>query len=314
FIFKLLETMNSSDVTVFTLHGLNDTRTNKSIFFTFTVLFYLFIIFFNLILIAAVLLEKSLHEPMYIFICNLCINALYGSAGLYPKLLNDFLSDTHVISYTACITQLFVIYSFVFCEFTILTMMAFDRYIAICRPLEYHAVMTPLTVVKFLMFSWLFPLFEMMIAVLLTLRLPLCGSHIDKFYCENWSVVKLSCVDTTLNNLYGYILILKYTVQSLFVIFSYILIIRTCLMSNESRKKFMQTCLPHLITLISFLVTMLFDVMYTRYGSRNTPQILRNIMAVEFLVIPPLLNPLIYGLNLTQIRRTVFKLCNRKIK
>uniref|UniRef100_W5NLP6 Olfactory receptor n=2 Tax=Lepisosteus oculatus TaxID=7918 RepID=W5NLP6_LEPOC len=305
---------NSSDVIIFTLHGLNETRSNKYIFFAFTLLFYLLITFLNLTLIATVLLEKSLHEPMYIFICNLSVNALYGTAGLYPKLLVDFLSDTHMISYTACIIQIFVIYSYVYCELTNLTVMAFDRYVAICRPLEYHVIMTPLTVTKCLMISWISSLFDLIILILLTIRLPLCGSHIEKLYCENWSVVKLSCVDTTINNVYGYTLIIKYTVKFFLIIYSYIFIIRACLKSVESRTKFIQTCLPHLITLISFGVTMLFDAMYTRYGSRNTPQSLRNIMAVEFLVIPPLLNPLIYGLNMTRIRRTVFRLCSRKIK
>ncbi|XP_006627980.2 olfactory receptor 2G3-like [Lepisosteus oculatus] len=305
---------NSSDVIVFTLYGLNETKSTKLLFFAFTLQFYLLVIFLNLTLVATILLEKSLHDPMYIFICNLSVNSLYGTAGLYPKLLSDFLSDSHVISYIACITQIVVIYSFLFCEFTTLTVMAYDRYVAICKPLEYHAVMTPLRVFKFLLISWLLPFSDMIIPAVLMIRLPLCGSHIDKLYCENWAVVKLSCVDTTLNNLSGYILLFKYTLQFLFIVYSYILIIKACVKTSEGRSKFMQTCMPHLISLISFMATFLFDAMYTRYGARNAPQALRNIMAVEFLVIPPLLNPLIYGLNLTQIRRTLLKLCNKSIK
>ncbi|MBN3321544.1 O52J3 protein, partial [Atractosteus spatula] len=303
---------NLSNITVFYLNGLNETRSHKYVFFTFTLLLYLLLIFLNLTLIATVLLEKSLHEPMYIFICNLSVNTLYGTAGFYPKLLADFLSDIHVISYAGCLTQTFVIYSFVFCEYTNLTVMAYDRYVAICKPLEYHAIMKPLTVVKFLLISWIFPLCDTLVLLSLTIKLPLCGSYIDKLYCENWAVVKLSCVDTTLNNLCGFIIMFKYIVHFIFIVYSYILITRACLKSSEGRSKFMQTCLPHLITLINFTITTVFDVMFSRYGSRNTSQTLRNIMAVEFLVIPPVLNPLVYGLKLTQIRNRVMKLHKRK--
>ncbi|XP_015196818.2 olfactory receptor 1496-like [Lepisosteus oculatus] len=305
---------NLSDAIIFNLTGLNETRSHKYVFFTFTFLFYLLIIFLNLTLIATVLLEKSLHEPMYIFICNLSINTLYGTAGFYPKLLADFLSDTHVISYTGCLIQAFVIYSSVLCEFSNLTIMAYDRYVAICKPLEYHSIMNILTVGKFVLMLWILTFSETVIPMFLTLRLSLCGSQIDRLYCDNWSMVKLSCVDTTLNNIYGYIVVIVHIIQAFFIVYSYIEIIRECLKSSEGRSKFLQTCLPHLITLINFSVTTVFDVMFARYGSRNTPQALRNIMAVEFLVIPPLLNPLVYGLNLKQIRRRFLRLCNSEQK
>uniref|UniRef100_W5NLP4 Olfactory receptor n=1 Tax=Lepisosteus oculatus TaxID=7918 RepID=W5NLP4_LEPOC len=304
---------NSSNAVVFYLNGLNDTRSHKYVFFFFTLLFYLLIILFNQTVIITILLEKSLHEPMYIFICNLNFNTLYGTAGFYPKLLADFLSDTHVISYTGCLIQAFVIYSSLMCEFTSLTVMAYDRYVAICKPLDYHSIMSALTAGKIVLILWILMFFEAIIPILLTVRLPLCGSHIDKLYCDNWSIVKLSCIDTALNNIYGYVLIIAHILQALFILYSYFEIIRECLKSSEGRIKFIQTCLPHLIALMSFTITTIFDVMYSRYGSRNTPQTIRNIMAVVFLVIPPLLNPLVYGLNLTQIRIKILMMCNRKI-
>ncbi|XP_015196730.1 olfactory receptor 8I2-like [Lepisosteus oculatus] len=303
---------NYTDVTVTYLNGLNETRLQKNIYFVFTLIFYLLIIFLNLTLIATVLLDKSLHEPMYIFICNLSVNTLYGTAGFYPKLLADFLSDTHVISYTGCLIQAFVIYSYVPCEYTSLTVMAYDRYVAICNPLEYHAIMNTMITVKLILISWILPLCEIMIGIVLTSRLSLCRFQIDRLYCDNWSIVKLSCMDTTLNNIYGYILVIAHGSQAFFIIYSYIQIVRACLKSIEGRIKFMQTCLPHLITLINFAISTIFDVMHSRYGSRHTPQTLNNIMAMEFLVIPPLLNPLIYGLKLTQIRLSVKRLLYKR--
>nr|XP_015196731.1 PREDICTED: olfactory receptor 4M1-like [Lepisosteus oculatus] len=304
---------NSSNIVVLKLSGLNETRSRKYIFFGFTLFFYLWIIFLNLTLTATILLEKSLYEPMYIFICNLSLNTLYGTTGFYPKLLADFLSDTHVISFTGCMIQAIVIYSSVFCEFTNLTVMAYDRYVAICKPLEYHSIINALIAGKFVLILWIFVFFEVTVQTVLTLRLPLCGSQIDKLYCDNWSIVKLSCVETTPNNICGYILLVIHVSQAFFILYSYIQIIRVCVNSGESRHKFLQTCLPHLITLINFSVTTVFDVMFAKYGSRNTSQTLRNIMAVEFLVIPPLLNPLVYGLSLTQVRLRIKKVFNRKV-
>ncbi|XP_036393725.1 olfactory receptor 51E1-like [Megalops cyprinoides] len=302
----------SSDI-VFELHGLNETRTNKQIYFVFTLSLYLLTIFVNLTLILTISLEKMLHEPMYIFLCNLCINEILGATAFYPKLLIDLLSDVHVISYNACMTQIFAIYTYVFTEFTTLTVMAYDRFVAICKPLNYHSIITPQKVVKLLVISWLFPLSESVIGMNLTARLPLCGFSIDKLYCANWEVVKLSCVDTTKNNIYGYILIISHSLQAVLIMVSYIHIIRASVRSRAEQNKFMQTCLPHLITLINFTISIVFDVLYARYGSSSRLQALRNFLAVEYLIVPPLLNPLIYGIKLNQIRKRIMRLCSHKI-
>ncbi|XP_066556092.1 olfactory receptor 6K3-like [Amia ocellicauda] len=302
---------NSTWVTMFTLSGLNESRTSKNIYFALTLLLYLFMLIVNLTLIATIIIEKTLHEPMYILLCNLCVNGLYGTAGFYPKLLADFLSDSNVISYAGCQTQAYVIYTSVMCEITMLTVMAYDRYVAICRPLQYHSVMTPPTVGKLLLFVWVYPFCSILITIYLTSTLPLCGSHIDKLYCDNVSVVKLSCTATTLSNAYGVILIIAQLVQVLFILYTYIRIIRACLKSIEQRTKFMQTCLPHLMALINFAIAAFLDSMYSRYGSETLSPSLRNIMAIEYLVIPPLFNPLVYGLKLHQIRRRVFRACAR---
>ncbi|XP_036393539.1 olfactory receptor 12-like [Megalops cyprinoides] len=305
---------NSSTVKFFILSGLQEAKSNKSVYFAFTFLFYLIIIFVNLALIVIIILEKGLHEPMYIFLCNLCVNALWGTAGFYPKLLLDLLSDIHMISYSGCLTQIFLIYTSVLLEINILTAMAYDRYVAICRPLQYHIIMTPLTVCKLVLFAWCFPLTGGVILILLTFRLPLCGSHIDKLYCDNWSVVRLSCVSTTINNACGYVIILIQIAQAVFTLYSYFQIVRLCLKSREGKAKFMQTCVPHLLTMVNFIVATLFDVMYSRYGSNDLPQSLRNILAVEFMIVPPLFNPIVYGLNLQEIRRRIFRINGRAHK
>ncbi|XP_035240289.1 olfactory receptor 5K1-like [Anguilla rostrata] len=297
---------NSSHASFFSLSGLEDeTKETRYVLFTATFITYFLIAFINMVLIVTILQEKSLHEPMYIFLGNLCINALYGTIGFYPKFLYDLISENHVISYAGCFLQIFVIYSSVMCDYSILTVMAYDRYVAICKPLQYHCIMTNQTVVKFIIFSWTPPFLLMSIVIFLSQRLTLCGSHIEKLYCENWSIARLSCFSTTVNNAVGYFIIIVYFGHMLSILYSYVKLIRTCFKSAENRRKFVQTCLPHFLALINVSVALLFDLMYSRYGSRDIPKGLRNFLALEFLIIPPILNPVIYGVQLTKVRKKI---------
>ncbi|XP_061074360.1 olfactory receptor 2C1-like [Conger conger] len=304
--------MENSTGIMFVLQGLNETMSRKHTYFAVTLLAYLFTISVNLTLIATIILEKTFHEPMFIFLCSLCVNGLFGASSFYPKILVDLSSNLSVTSYEGCLSQMFVIYNYVFCEVTTLTVMAYDRYIAICKPLNYHSIITPRKVLNLLLFTWLLSICESALEMALIARLPLCGFNIEKIYCTAWSVIKLSCVDTTLNNVFGYIIVIFHYLQAVLVMISYVNIIKASVRSQEQRNKFMQTCLPHLIALTNFVVACVFDAMYARYGSSTTLQALRNFMSVEYLVVPPLLNPLIYGLNLKQIRRRIFRVFSQE--
>ncbi|XP_034542095.1 putative gustatory receptor clone PTE03 [Notolabrus celidotus] len=294
--------MENRSELIFVLQGLNDSLTNRQIYFSFALLSYLCTIFVNLTLIVVVCLEKSLHEPLYVFLCNLCVNGICGASSFYPKLLHDLLADSHVITYASCLTQIFVVYGYVFVEFTSLTIMAYDRYLAICKPLQYHTLMTAQRVAQLLLLTWSFSLLEISVGIALTARLPLCGRHIPKIFCTNWEVVKLSCSDTTVNNIYGFVLMFSHISQTVLILVSYTHLVHASLHMQSNRRKFIQTCVPHLITLLVFTGSLLFDVMYSRYSGSSTLQTLHNMLAAEFLVVPPLVNPIIYGINLHQIR------------
>ncbi|XP_048121087.1 olfactory receptor 142-like [Alosa alosa] len=305
---------NVTEEFMFVLNGLNETATKKHIYFGFVLTAYLFTVFVNSTLILTIFLEKVFHEPMYFFLCNLCINAILGANSFYPRFLFDLLSKVNQISYYECLIQVCFIFYYIFCEYTSLTVMAYDRFVAVCKPLEYHSVMTPQRVLYLLLFTWLFSLTEIIIGALLTGRLPMCGRHIAKIYCSNWPLVKLSCVDSIGNNIYGYVLMFIHVSEAILIIISYVFIIRTSLRSKSGWVKFMQTCLPHLITLINFNVALLFDVLDARFGSTQKLQAIRNFLAVELLIVPPLLNPLIYGITLTKIRNRIIKVCKHRIK
>ncbi|XP_017542851.1 olfactory receptor 10A3-like [Pygocentrus nattereri] len=305
---------NFSREFMFVLHGLNDSKTNKHIYFSFGLVVYIVTMFVNFTLIITIILSKTLHEPMYLFICNLYVNGICGASAFYPKILADLFSDSHVISYTGCLIQMYIIYCYIFCELTCLTAMAYDRYVAICKPLEYHNIMTHQKVVNLLIFIWFFSILETSVGTALTSQLRLCGNDIDQLYCFNWDVVKLSCTDVTVNNVYGYIVIFAHVFQAVLIIISYIRIVRASMKSKTERVKFMQTCIPHLITLMNFTISLLLDLMCARYGKGQELQALRNILGIEFLVVPPLLNPIIYGLKMTQIRRQLVKMYNHRLK
>ena len=296
---------NVSVLTFFTLSGLTYTVQHRIILFALTLLCYLIIWIVNVVVIVTIIVDQKLHEAMYIFLCNLCINGLYGTAGFYPKFLNDLLSPFHCVSYAGCLLQSFVIHSSSASELSILAVMALDRYVAICRPLEYHSVMTRRRISLLVAFSWLLPLSCMFSNTMTIVKLKLCASHIPKLYCSNALIDKLACSKSIANTAIVYLNIGIYIVHLGFILWTYTYLIKTCLTSKHGRKKFMNTCVPHLVSLISYCFAVLFNVMYTRYGSNMLSPSLKNFMAIEFLILPPLIHPVVYGLKLTKIRNRI---------
>ncbi|KAM7380733.1 hypothetical protein PAMP_004008 [Pampus punctatissimus] len=305
---------NVSVITMFTLSGLNGTANYRVTLFALTLLCYSVIWLVNVVIIVTIITDKCLHEPMYIFLCNLCINGLYGTAGFYPKFLIDLLSTTHVISYAGCLLQGFVIHSSVGADLSLLVLMAYDRYVAICRPLVYHSVMTKQRVCVFVFFAWLIPLYLLFLSTITTSRSRLCGSHIPKIYCVNSLIGRLACsasIDGIIIPAFNYTF---YFGHFIFIVWSYIYMIRICLTSKDNMRKFMQTCVPHLFSLITFTVCVLFDLLYMRFNSKELSNHDQNFIAIEFLLIPPIFNPLIYGFKLTKIRHRIIQfMCSKRL-
>ncbi|XP_034417790.1 olfactory receptor 4E1-like [Cyclopterus lumpus] len=298
--------VNVSLVTSFVLTGLNVTNNHQVALFSLTFISYCFIVLVNVILVVTIILDKNMHEPMYILLCTFCMNGLYGTTGFYPKILWDLLSPVHVISYSGCLVQAFVMLSFICSDLSILSVMSYDRYVAICRPLEYHSIMSKQRVLLLVVFFWLTPFCISSINIILTSRLELCSPYIERLFCVNWVIVKLACfpADTIVNNIVSHITIIIYLLHGLFIVWSYVYVLKTCVNSLENRAKFMQTCVPHLTSLFIFLVTVLFNVFNTRFGSKLPPTI-QNVIAIELLIIPPIMNPLVYGFKLTLIRNRI---------
>ncbi|XP_053347920.1 olfactory receptor 51E1-like [Clarias gariepinus] len=310
------ELMNySSDIMYVYLEGHMELEKYRYVYFVIVVTLYLLIISGNGLVIYIIYTNKSLHEPMYILIAALLCNALFGSTALYPKLLTDLLSESQVISFESCIFQSFCIYTYAASEFTLLSAMAYDRYVSICKPLQYNTIVKMSTVKILLFCCWFLPCCEVGVGVLFTYQRKLCKFKLNRIYCDNSSMLKLACGDFSVSNIYG-LVILSIAVfpPLLFVFFSYSRILSVCLVnSKDFRRKALQTCLPHLVIFTTLSITACFIIIHPRLEG-NMPHLFSMIMSVEILVIPPLLNPIIYGLKLKKILNRIKEVvCKRNI-
>ncbi|XP_029373786.1 olfactory receptor 10J5-like [Echeneis naucrates] len=296
--------MNSSQFSYFTFAAYIDTGLFKYLFFMIVMCYYLFIICTNVLLIVVICVNRSLHEPMYLFLCSLFVNELYGSTGLFPFLLLQILSDIHTVSLSFCFLQIFCLYTYANVQFYNLAVMAYDRYLAICHPLQYNTHMTSNKVALLITLTWLLPLGAIIVMISLNASLKLCGDIIDRIYCDNYSVVKLSCSSTTASNVYG--LVYSFTVLTgltVLILFTYMRILKVCFSgSKETRQKAVSTCTPHLASLINFSCGCFFEVLQSRFDMSYIPIGLRVFLSLYFITCQPLFNPLLYGLNLTKIR------------
>ncbi|KAK2840459.1 hypothetical protein Q5P01_014199 [Channa striata] len=295
----------------------SDCGSLKYVFFSVCLLIYMTIISANVVIILTVCLEKSLHQPMYIFICCLSLNSLYGSAGFFPRFLMDILSDTHFISRPFCFVQMYVIYTYKGHELNILTVMAYDRFVAICHPLHYHSKMTSKMILYLLIFAVLFPVCITAHFLYLASTLPLCGNELHRLFCTTWSVIQLSCVDTTGIGKTGQLLAVAFIFipsalffcsgihlyPLLFVLYTYLRILLVCRRSSsEFKGKALQTCLPHIVTFVNFCISIFCEASLSLYKVNEVNTFVIVFLSLESLIIPPINNPLVYGLKLPQIR------------
>nr|XP_015196742.1 PREDICTED: olfactory receptor 51E1-like [Lepisosteus oculatus] len=293
---------NTSYVTIFLFTAYDNNGNIRYLYFSATLLAFLLIIFGNVLLITVIVRERKLHEPMYIFICSLAVNGLYGGCAFYPKCLANLLSDAPSISRIACYIQIFCVHSYAGFEYLILSIMAYDRYLSICHPLRYNSIMTPPKVTQIFVFVCMWSLCIFSTLISLTIRLPLCGSVIHKVYCDNWSVVRHSCVDVSVNSGYGLFVTTVFTGSSfLLVSYSYLRILLVCKKATkEAQAKALQTCTPHLLTFMNYSLITSFEFVYQRFDLSNIPNVVRVIISIDFLLLPPLLNPIIYGIKLQE--------------
>nr|XP_028581536.1 putative olfactory receptor 52P1 [Podarcis muralis] len=271
---------------------------------------YLITILGNGTILVVIKTEPSLHKPMYIFLSMLAAIDLVISTATLPKMLCTFLFDAGKVSFGGCLAQMFFIHSFSVMEATVLVAMAFDRYMAICSPLRYEAILTKSVLLKIGVVVVARAVALITPLPVLAGRLPFCRSHlVPHTYCQHMAVVKLACTDVTVNSLYGLSVALYVGISNMLLIaLSYGMILRAvlCLPSKEARLKAFNTCGSHICVILIAFVPGLFSILTHRFGHKVPPHA-RILLANLYLLLPPTLNPIAYGVKTKEIRNRVFR-------
>ncbi|XP_028646825.2 olfactory receptor 6N1-like [Erpetoichthys calabaricus] len=288
-------------------------RDVKNVIFGSLLTVYFFIILGNLLIIVIFLHDEDLHIPMYILISCLGLVDIIIATNTVPKMLAIFGSDSNLITISACFTQMFFTHTTTTVEALLLALMAYDRYLAICKPLHYHTLTSNALVLKQIACCWVCGFIVAIIPIILAYRLPFCGPNkVVHCYCDHSSVLKLACTDTSLNTYVGLSLVLSVLIAPLiYILFSYtrILISVLKISTHKGRVKAFSTCATHLLVISVFFLVGAGVYICNRIPGTSAD--VRILMALIQNVTPPLMNPIIYCLRSKEIQQSFWKTLRR---
>ncbi|XP_072230551.1 olfactory receptor 8G17-like [Leuresthes tenuis] len=296
------------------VEGLNVSEESVYPLFLFLFFSYVFIMITNVGIVALVFKDKSLHQPMYLLFCNLPFNDILGNSILLPRLMSDVLlpPSERFISYYECVVQAFTTHMFGTTSHTVLMIMAFDRYVAICNPLRYAAIMTNKMVMKLTVSAWGVAFVLVGVLLGLTIRLNRCRTLITNPYCDNAALFKLSCESVVINNIYGLTFTVVLFIASIgSIVLTYTQITVVCLISkNKSlNSKALMTCSTHLVVYLIMVFNGMSIITLHRFPQYSD---YRKLCTILFHIIPGSLNPIIYGLQSKEIKKFLSKLFEPK--
>ncbi|XP_065715196.2 olfactory receptor 14J1-like [Patagioenas fasciata] len=300
---------NSSSITQFLLLAFTDTRDLQLLHFWLFLGIYLAALLGNGLIITTIAWDQHLHIPMYFFLLNLALLDLGSLSTIVPKSMASSLWNTRVISYRGCAAQLFLFFFFISAEYSLLTVMSYDRYVAICKPLHYGTLLGSRACVHMAAAAWATGFLHALLHTANTFSLPLCkGNALDQFFCEIPQILKLSCSHSYLREA-GLVVVSACLAFScfVFILFSYVQIFRAVLRipSEQGRHKAFSTCLPHLAVVSLYVSTGIFT--YLKPPSISSPS-LDLVVSVLYSVVPPAVNPLIYSMRNRELKDALYKL------
>ncbi|XP_036599753.1 olfactory receptor 51F2-like [Trichosurus vulpecula] len=273
-------------------------------------LLYVIALFGNSMILFVVIREPNLHEPMYYFLSMLSATDLGLTICTLSTTLGVFWFNNRDINLDACIMQMFFLHGLTFMESGVLLAMAFDRFVAICAPLHYATILTNTKIAQIGVAVVIRDVAVMIPVVLLLKRLSFCRSKVlSHSYCYHVDVIQLSCNDNRVNSIMGLFALFTTTgIDCPCILISYVMIIRSVLniASPEERHKAFNTCVSHISAVSIFYIPLISLSLVHRYGQK-APPFIHTIMANVFLLIPPVLNPIIYSVKTKQIRRAIIK-------
>ncbi|XP_028560606.2 olfactory receptor 10G6-like [Podarcis muralis] len=295
----------------FELMGFAYPKELKILLLTFFFLMYILSLFGNGLILLVVALEPSLHKPMYWFLCHLSIIDMMICSVVVPKMISWMLKGNGDISFTECATQLFFFHTLGCSECLLYTVMAFDRFLAICKPLHYSTIMNHRLGTCLSVGAWFGGCLHSVVETYLTFRLPYGrGSQVNYIFCDIPAVLKLACTDTSINEMVISVDVEVVAVTcSLLILTSYVYIISAILRipTATGRQRAFSTCTAHITLVVIYYVPVVYN--YLRPPSQDS---LDGIVAVFYTALTPLLNPLIYTLRNNEMKVGVKKLCSRK--
>ncbi|XP_069618699.1 olfactory receptor 6B9-like [Ranitomeya imitator] len=294
---------NLTDIKEFVLLGFQGSSQLRIVLFCVLLVIFLVTIYGNLLIITLVSTSKNLHTPMYFFISQLSISDILLISDIAPNILYVLMNKGGTIAFIGCMTQIYFFSATESFECLLLTVMCYDRYVAICNPLRYTSIMTSGNCVILSISSWLLSFFASLLYIIIISRLKFCGSNvIDHLFCDLVPLQDIACSDTFPVKLQMYLLSIPLLIiPSIIFIVSYVKIIRAILQisSNISRQKAFSTCSSHL-TVVSIFYTTLFSV-YILPKSEQTSDI-NKITSLQYTVFTPLINPIIYSFRNKDIK------------
>nr|XP_047909080.1 olfactory receptor 1509-like [Anser cygnoides] len=300
---------NFSRVTEFILLGLSDTRELQILFFAFFFLAYAMVLLGNLLIIVTVKADPKLSSPMYFLLCNLSFIDICCTSVTSPRMLVDLLSQRKTIAFEDCIAQLFFLHFVGATEMFLLTVMAYDRYTAICKPLRYTAIMSRQVCWVLVFACWAGGFLHSIVQTLLTIQLPFCGPNaIDNYFCDVPPVIRLACMDVHVTE---WLMVsnsgLISLVCFLVLVTSYTFILVTVRVRfTEGHWKALSTCASHLMVVTLFFIPCIF--IYLRPFSSFSSD---KHICVIYTVFCPVMNPLIYTLRNNEVKASMWKLWQR---
>ncbi|XP_076994266.1 olfactory receptor 1f45-like [Tamandua tetradactyla] len=304
---------NQTTVTEFLLLGLSGQSEQEEVLFGLFLWMYLVTIFGNLLIILAITCDSHLHTPMYFFLANLSSVDICFSSITIPKMLVNHILGCKSISYVECMTQIYFFITFINIDGFLLSVMAYDRYVAICCPLHYTMIMRPTLCVFLVTVSWVITNLHALLHTLLMVQLTFCSSNaIHHFFCDPYAIIKLSCSDTFINELMvsiagGLMSIAPFTCIT--VSYAYIFSNILKFPSIQGIRKALSTCGSHL-TMVSFFYGAILGV-YMRPSSSYSGQ--DTVATVIFTVVTPLVNPFIYSLRNHDMKGALRKLILKRL-
>ncbi|EDL27482.1 mCG1040018 [Mus musculus] len=302
--------MASVNVTELIITGLFQDPDVQKVCFVLFLPVYLATVLGNGLIVVTISVSKSLNSPMYIFLSSLSIVEICYSSTVVPKFITDLLAKVKTISLKGCLTQIFFFHFLGVAEILLLVVMAYDRYVAICKPLHYMNIMSRQVCHMLVGGSWLGGLIHSIIQIVITIPLPFCGPNvIDHYFCDLQPLFKLACTDTFMEGVVVMANSGLISIISLFILVSSYAIILISLRkhSAEGRRKALSTCASHITVVILFFGPATF--LYLRPSSSFTED---KLVAVFYTVITPMLNPIIYTLRNAEVKNAMKKLWGKR--